>query len=111
MSVLLAAPVHEWQSIRTSGIACPAGHASIKLFQDIGSIPTVPDRNHIIIWLNVLSLWQEGFAVHLRSSGTATCTGNENGITPTSQFTKVCWLSLTLWTSGIDLTTQAIASV
>ena len=108
MSVLLAAPLVEWQTIRIRGIQCPPDAGHLVLYQDIGSLPTSPDSNHILIWFNVLHLWQAGYEVKLQSSGTATCTGNSRGTIPNAQFIKVCWLALTLWTGGIDLTLQAM---
>ena len=110
MSVLLAAPLVEWQTIRIRGIECPPGQRHIELYQDIGSIPTLPNGNHIIIWLNALQLWQAGYEVTLLSSGNAICPGNCRGLIPRTQFIKVCWLALTLWTGGIDLTLQAMAT-
>ena len=106
----MAAPVVDWHDIRSRGIYRPPGHSCFVLYPDIMSIPTRPDRNHIVIWFNVLQLWQAGIEVHLLASGTATCTGNDRGIIPHTLFVKVCWSSLTLWMGGIDLTTQAISS-
>ena len=110
MSVVLAAPLVEWQTIRIRGLECPTDPGHVVLYQDIGSLPTLPTSNHILIWFNVLHLWQAGYEVKLLSSGTATCTGNSRGTIPNTQFIKVCWLALTLWTGGIDLTSQAMTT-
>ena len=110
MSVLLAASLVDWQAIRFRGIARPSGQRFIELYQDLGSLPTPPSSDQIIIWFNVLQLWHAGYDVILLSSGTATCSGNNRGIIPTSQFVKVCWLATTLWTGGIDLTLQAMTT-
>ena len=106
----MAAPVVDWHAIRRRGIDRPTGHPCFVLYPDIMSIPTQLDCNHIVLWFNVLQLWQAGIEVNLLSSGTATCTGNDRGIIPNTQFVKVCWSSLTLWTGGIDLTMQAMSS-
>ena len=105
----MAAPVVDWHDIRRRGLARPAGHPCFVLYPDLMSIPTRPDRNHIVIWLNVLHLWQAGLEVNLAATGTATCTGNARGLIPTTLFIKVCWSALTLWIGGIDLTVQAMS--
>ena len=110
MSVLLAAPLVDWPEISHRGFPCPSGHRFIALYQDLRSLPRPLGRDHIVIWFNVLHLWHAGYDVILLSSGVATCTGNNRGILPTSQFVKVSWLDTTLWSGGIDLTVQAMST-